>query len=150
VFFADDDVGQGPLHASFRLGRTGGQLMLLGQTPHGAQTLVDWVQYGAQRSDVAYARLGYGGRWHQTTPTPSRQNIRGAWTGMVYTDEVSEQTRFIFGFATQHSYYYHVEYTDILDPSVWHTLPSVAGNGVEHTVNQPMAPNRFYRVRVDQ
>lgn len=149
VFFADDDPVQGPLHAPFSLGRSGGQLMLTGQTEHGARTLIDWVRYGAQRSDVAYARLGCGGRWHHVAPTPSRQNIRGQWTGLVYEDEEAEETRFIFGFATQPSYYYYVEYTDSVDPPSWLNLPSVAGDGLEHVVNQPMVPNRFYRVRVD-
>jgi hypothetical protein len=147
VLFADDQPSAGPWHAPFVLGREGGQVMITGRTPHGARTLVDSVRYGPQRADIAYARLGCGGLWRATTPTPGGQNIRGQWTGLVFQEDTTPY--FTFGFATEPSYYYQVEYNDSLDPRDWLSLPPVPGTGIEQTISQPIVPNRFYRVRVD-
>jgi hypothetical protein len=101
---------------------------------------VEAVTYGPQKQDVAYARMGCGGSWLQTTPTPGSQNVnrlRGFVQGNQFT--------LVFPTATGNSF--TVESTDTLMPSGWGPLPSAAGTGIERAVSQPMASKRFFRVK---
>lgn len=56
VFWADEDGSEGPLHANFKLS-TGGELITL-YSP--VLELVDSVEFGAQQTDVSYARSPNG------------------------------------------------------------------------------------------
>src|SRR5206468_3075304 len=82
VFYADDHEEQGPLHAPFNLEKDGGRIVLAGTAPRGARIPVDSLTFGKQSTDRAWARLGVGGPWRQTAPTPFAPNIRGSWDGL--------------------------------------------------------------------
>ncbi|MCB9508521.1 MAG: CotH kinase family protein [Myxococcales bacterium] len=53
LVWADDDAGDGPLHASFKLGKSGEEIALF----DARGTLVDVVVFGPQQTDVSQGRL---------------------------------------------------------------------------------------------
>lgn len=72
LLWADDDDKDGPLHLDFKLSATGEQLVL--SAPDG--TLIDFVEFGKQLTDVSAARKPDGGStWVLTdAPTPGWTN----------------------------------------------------------------------------
>ncbi|MBK7853975.1 MAG: CotH kinase family protein [Bacteroidetes bacterium] len=56
IIWADEDSSQGAYHANFKLSGSGEQLMFL----DGALALIDSVSWGAQTTDLAYARRPNG------------------------------------------------------------------------------------------
>jgi hypothetical protein len=75
LVWCDRDVGQGPLHADFKLDRDGEEIGLFVGTPHGPLPL-DWIVFGAQQQDVSYGRQpdGVGGWRFLKPPTPGWSN----------------------------------------------------------------------------
>jgi hypothetical protein len=75
LVWADDEAGQGPLHASFKLGASGESVVLC--DPQGG--VLDQVTFGNQAPDTSYARLPDGnGPWRVcTAPTPGGSNDAG-------------------------------------------------------------------------
>ena len=73
IFYADDDVKQGPVHTNFRLGRGGGLVSLYRVQ---SLQLVDKVDYPALEEDQAYGRKPDGGASLQylAVPTPGLSN----------------------------------------------------------------------------
>ena len=143
VIYCDGTPASGPLHAPFSLSRQGDQLLLTGLSPNGAREWIDSVGFGPQQTDMALARLGCGGPWQNSTPTPRAANVPGTWLGLVSSNRAS----FTFVFTTTTNATYIVEHTDSLNAPVWTPLPPVRGDGIEKTVTQPLAQRRFYRVR---
>ncbi len=143
VIYCDGTPTNGPLHAPFSLSRDGDLLMLTGPSTSGARALLDSVSFGPQQTDVALARLGHGGAWRSTAPTPRAPNIPGPWLGLVS----SNRTSFTFAFPTTTNATYVVEHASSLDAPGWTPLPPVHGDGLEQTVTQPLAQSHFYRVR---
>jgi len=74
LVWADGETTQGPLHASFKLSSAGEAVALFATD---GKTLVDHVQFGAQRPDVSTGRLdGAGFGWVTfAEPTPRRPNV---------------------------------------------------------------------------
>jgi hypothetical protein len=74
LIWADDQVFQGPNHASFKLSNDGEQIWLI--MPDGS-TIVDGLFFGPQLDDVATGRLPDGDGSHMTLfdPTPSVVNV---------------------------------------------------------------------------
>lgn len=143
VVYCDNEPARGPLHAPFGLNREGGKLSLFGTTTNGARFLVDTVTFGAQREDVALARLGFGGGWRTTQPTPRAANISQNWQGVFS----SNRTEFTLVYPTATNRTYTVQYRDGAAGGAWLTLPAVAGDGLEHVVRQPAVQQRYYRVQ---
>ena len=141
VFYADDNEDQGPLHAPFQLDKDGGRIVLAGTGPRGARIPVETLIFGQQSTNRAWARLGSGGPWRETTPTPFAPNISGGWDGLVASN------RFVFGFLTEPNVSYVVEQSDSIVKPVWRALPAVSGDGVEKTVSVPLQDKGFFRVR---
>lgn len=141
VIYADSNPSQGQLHAPFRLNRLGEQLVLTGTTPAGARFVIDALTYGPQSSDTALARLGSGGPWVTGPPTPRSANVTGLWRGVVQPDG------FILAFPTRAGRTYTVEYRGALGSGSWIPLPPVRGVGLELTVQWPLFPKWFFRVR---
>jgi hypothetical protein len=141
VLYADNNTAQGPLHAPFGVSRNGDTLVLTGLTPNGSRFLIDNVTFGAQPADTAWARLGCGGPWRKSAPTPRAANAPGGWVALA------DAANFTLGFATDIGSTYTVEYTDTLPPTSWRALPTVNGNGLEQTITQPLGARRFFRVR---
>ena len=145
VLYCDGRTGAGGLHAPFTLSRSGGQLVLTGVASNGARLLIDSVAFGPQAPDAAWARLGSGGPWRTSAPTPRAANVPGAWLGLVSSNRLN----FILAFPTTTNGIYTVEFKDSLSAPAWSALPPVAGDGIEKTVVQPMTDQRFFRVRRD-
>jgi chitobiase/beta-hexosaminidase-like protein/lamin tail-like protein/CotH protein len=70
VVWADGDVGQGPLHASFSLSRNGEQVGLFHDVPSGNFAL-DTLVFGPQSTGVSQGSLPDGGGTRFTLPQPS-------------------------------------------------------------------------------
>jgi hypothetical protein len=71
IVWADEDGGQGDLHANFKLSSSGEHLMLL----NGNLEVVDDVTFGTQVTDMGYARVPNGtGSFVIQTPTFSANN----------------------------------------------------------------------------
>jgi hypothetical protein len=141
VLFADDNPGQGPLHTPFKMNRDGDQLVLTGTTGNGTRLLIDSVSFGPQKANVAWARLGPGGLWRKTAPTPYAGNVSRGW------DFYAEPSMIVFGFATTNGFHYEVEHSDDSAATNWTALPAVRGDGLERTVTQPSTARRFFRVK---
>lgn len=86
LIWADDETGEGPLHASFQLEPGGG---FLGLYNLDGPSTINTIGFFAQSPDTAYARIPDGeDNWEFTEfPTPSAPNQRGAVTPILYLNE---------------------------------------------------------------
>ena len=75
LVWCDNDTGQGPLHASFKLNRDGEEIGLFADDTHGNVPL-DSVVFGPQQDDVSYGRWPDGSdTWDfLDPPTPGASN----------------------------------------------------------------------------
>ena len=92
LIWADNDVADAGLHASFSLGADGESVALY--DTDGA-TLLDAVGFGPQFTDVSYGRFpdGTGDWFAMGDPTPGQQNVRG-YEGVVAKPEFSRRRGF--------------------------------------------------------
>ncbi len=76
LVWCDNDVGQGPLHANFKLDRTGEEIGLFERTSYGLVLPVDWVVFGPQQKNISYGRWPDGAaEWRFFNfPTPGAGN----------------------------------------------------------------------------
>jgi hypothetical protein len=140
VVYADGKPSQGQLHAPFQLSRLGDQLFLTGTTPNGARFPIDVLTYGPQAPDTALSRLGCGGPWVASAPTPRMGNVTGLWRTLVLSNQ------FFLAFPTRPGRTYTVERKNDLSEA-WTALPPLNGLGLEQAVQTPLVPRRFFRVR---
>jgi hypothetical protein len=146
VVFCDNNPDQGTNHAPIRLSRSGETIMLTSLTTNNSRTLVDWVSFGPQQPDVAWARLGAGGEFRSNPPTPAAENVAASWLGWVQTNGGSPE--FVFAFPTSRNTTYTVEHTPGIEPgSTWTTWQIIPGDGIEKVIRQPLAGRGFFRVR---
>jgi len=68
LFWADDDIEQGPFHAGFKLNRSGEDIGLFDSD---RQTLIDSVSFGPQQEDISYGRSVDGGDLWKFLENPS-------------------------------------------------------------------------------
>ncbi len=140
IIYADAKPNQGPMHAPFKLSPAGEELFLTGTTARGARFLIDHLAYGPQARNTASARVGPGGPWVATSPTPAAGNIAGAWKSVL------QPGTFTLAYPTRNDRSYVVQYSD--NPGTnWTSLPARPGLGVEQVITQPTQSRRFYRVR---
>ena len=111
---------------------------------NGARLLADAVTFGPQTSDRAWARLGPGGPFRTTQPTPRLPNVNG-WESVVSW----ELGTFGLAFPTTTNGSYVVQFKDTLNAAAWSSMPPLAGNGLEQIVTQEIGRERYYRVRRD-
>jgi hypothetical protein len=102
---------------------------------------MDTVTFGALAKDTALARLGFGGPWVSSVPTPRAGNVAGPWRALV------QSKTFLLAFPTQAGRTYTVEFKDNLSAPTWTPLPPLSGLGLEQTIRQPLFSGRFFRVR---
>ncbi len=78
LVWCDDDLGQGPLHANFKLGASGEEVGLYERAAYGGQK-IDAIVFGQQMADVSYGRYPDGGTMMQffPVPTPGASNVPG-------------------------------------------------------------------------
>jgi hypothetical protein len=63
------------LHANFKLSKSGEVVMLLDRDDRG-NSLIDSVEFGEQRADIAFGRYPNGrGKWQLLPPTPGKANV---------------------------------------------------------------------------
>ena len=141
VIYCDGKPSQGPLHAPFKLSRSGSQIMLTGTSVNGGRFLIDYLAYGAMPINVSLSRLGCAGPWVSNIPTPLAANVAGTWKGLV------DSGSFLFAFPTRPGHTYSVESRNALGAAAWSTRQQSAGNGLEQTFSETLAPQRFFRVR---
>jgi hypothetical protein len=141
VVFADSKPSQGPLHAPFRLDRNGETLVLTGTTPTGGRFLIDAVTYAPQSPDRAVARLGAGGPWVDSVPTPRAGNVSTPWRSVVL------ENTFYLVFPTRPGRTYTVQNNWDLIEGQWTSQPPVVGTGVEIAVPETMGTSGYFRVR---
>lgn len=148
LVFCDNDPERGPQHAPFRLRQEGELLMLTGLTTNNSRTLVDWVSYPTQNVDQAFARLGAGGDWWKTTPTPGTGNVATAWIAFRQATDTGEV--FTLAFPTTTNALYTVQTAPTLAPGgAWTNQLTLTGDGIEKVIRLPLTPAGFVRVRRD-
>ena len=82
LFYADDDVEQGPTHTNFKLSGAGETLRIYDRD---GVTLLDSVAFGPQSPDVAFARYPDGAGPWDFTPTPTPARLPSAWSSRPRT-----------------------------------------------------------------
>jgi hypothetical protein len=144
VIYADGKPEAGGLHAPFKLNRDGDHITLTGVTDGGARYLIDSLQFPSQPADTSLARLGCGGPWVASVPTPRAANVVGSYRTLV------QSNTFLLAYPTQPGRTYTVEYKNSLTTPSWTPAPAAQGIGLEQTIQQPLTTNRFFRVREQQ
>jgi hypothetical protein len=72
LIWCDEDGGQGPLHANFKLAAGGEEIGLFATD---GQTLLDTFAFGQQEADIATGRLADGGAQWVTFPVPTPSTL---------------------------------------------------------------------------
>jgi hypothetical protein len=145
VISADANTNSGALHAPFKINKAGDRIVLTGVDANGARMLIDSLAFGPQVTDVALARLGAGGPWRKTTPTPGTGNVARTWDALVQTNGY-----ITIGFPSASRSSYVVEYKDQLIGGPWTSMSPIRGDGIEKTITEAIESRRFYRVRQQQ
>jgi hypothetical protein len=154
IVFCDEDLAQGPLHASFKLPASGDRVYLV--RTDDAWTVLDAFIYGALPSDVSFGLVDFAAEplplvW----PTPAQDNAGGFPpnpTGLVVLSPglVPRQNPAFLGLrwlgATNATY--RIQHS--ADLTAWNdafSLPRHLGLGVfDWTDAAGLGPARFYRV----
>jgi hypothetical protein len=148
VVYCDENDYIGPLHAPFRLNASADVMILTGTTPNNSRTLIDRYEFQNAVLDEAFARIGAGGPWRRTTPTPRACNVP---TWMAFTQGSDSSSTFTFAFATAPNHTYTVEHKNSLDPTIpWYPIQTFIGDGIEKTITQSISPSGFFRVRMSE
>jgi large repetitive protein len=75
LVWADNETGEGPLHASFNLGAAVGELVGLFESSGSHMLVVDTISFGPQKPDTSYGRIPDGGTWEfLSSPSPRAAN----------------------------------------------------------------------------
>ena len=151
LVWADDRADcNGPtnreLHVNFKLAQAGEGMALF--APDG--TLIDRVQFGAQRSDLSEGRWPDG--WAppfqtMSRPTPGAPNLGDA--PRLVDVHLSAPGRLTLKWAAEPGCAYRLESTDSLESGIWQDFGSQATvEGAEEatTIDLESARSRFYRV----
>ena len=87
VIWADDEAGEGPLHASFKLSADGEEIGLFDSD---GNTAIDTIVFGPQTANISYGRYPDGPHdWRfMAIPTPGAQNNAG-YLGFVGDVDIS-------------------------------------------------------------
>jgi hypothetical protein len=85
LFWADDEVGEGPLHAAFRLG-AGGEDVALFDTLAAGNGLIDGISYGPQTANLSSGSLPDGGSllFTLSSPSPASSNVPASGASRAY------------------------------------------------------------------
>jgi len=80
LIWADEDGGQGPEHANFKLAAPGEEIMLI----LADSTVLDSLTYGQQTSDISFGRYPEGSATWQFFDTTTPGSANGVVTGIAY------------------------------------------------------------------
>jgi hypothetical protein len=92
VFWADEEPGEGPLHADFKLSGDGEDIALFDTD---GSTLIDSIEFGQQTTNISYGRYPEASTDLRffSTPTPLADN-NGAYIGEIERVEFSKERGF--------------------------------------------------------
>ena len=157
IVFCDEDSGDGPLHASFKLTRSGDRVFLIAT---GTWTIVDSLSFGPLPTDTSFGVLGESAeaQWlawptpnTENLPIPPRRHTTTAGPEMFWRltspGEGAPKVlsmRWLGGLNTG----YTVTWSD--DLVTWHpTLvpPNSLGEGLYQWSDVSGQPKRFYRIQ---
>lgn len=124
---------------------TGGPVFVFRRSPDGTQEIVDFAIYPPLDPDVASARQGAGGPFHQLPPTPGAPNVP-ANTLIPLLEADAAGGRIVIGLPTQAGVPVRLLGSDSLAPQSWtEQISGVIGDGIEHMFTAPLAsPQRFF------
>lgn len=71
LVWADDETGEGPLHACFNLGAAVGEQVGLFESSGSHMLAVDTISFGPQKPDTSYGRIPDGGDDWELLPSPT-------------------------------------------------------------------------------
>jgi hypothetical protein len=154
LVYCDNAPERGETHAPIALDRNGDTIMLTGVTTNGSRTLIDAVTYGRQEPNVSWARLGAGGYFWKTTPTPTNGNIAPrlenntedkAWVGHLRIGEQGLEA--VVGIPTYRGVPLSIETAPAVAPESWRVLDYIIGNGIERVYVLPYTNATFLRWR---
>jgi hypothetical protein len=134
------------LHVNFKLDQKGEEIALFAADGF----LLDWVQFGAQRSDTSEGRWPDGSPppfQSMSRPTPGTPNLGDA--PRILGVHPSSPGRLTVMWAAERGRTYRLQYTDSLESPIWWDfgLPATAeGPEASTTVDLEGASQRFYRV----
>ncbi|HUF63687.1 MAG TPA: FG-GAP-like repeat-containing protein [Verrucomicrobiales bacterium] len=140
VIYADNNIGQGALHAPFRIDRSSDFLLLTASAAQGGVIYLDEVNTPALGLDQALFRLGDG--WRLGKPSPFAANLSQP---LLEYDPGDGGLRFLF--PTRNGTRHTVQFSRSLEPGSWEDLQSVSGTGIEATLRPPFERAGFLRVR---
>jgi hypothetical protein len=160
VIYCDDDVKQGPWHATFGLLRDGDRVFLLRSSTN--STIIDSLDFGFMPADVSFGVLGTGGEpqllaWptpgDNNWPWPSKQDSTSSKVSLSHrlvTLNFGEATALAFRWRGNTNANYRVEGSDQLtDWTEAFSLPVHLGDGIFQWISPPIAGQCFYRVARD-
>ncbi|MFN0128350.1 MAG: FG-GAP-like repeat-containing protein [Verrucomicrobiales bacterium] len=148
LVFCDGDAGASPslFHTAFKLNAgTGGQLFIFRRTPEGTQEIVDFASYPPLDLDVASARLGARGPFHQLPPTPGAPNVPANTLIPLFQADATG-SRIVIGLPTQSGVPVRLLSSDSLVSQSWtEQINGVIGDGIERLFTAPITPPyRFF------
>jgi hypothetical protein len=85
LVWCDEEPGEGPLHANIKLSKSG-EALALTHTDAAGNTTIESFTFGAQTTNVSWARLpdGAPGFYSLLTPTPGTRNVPGPGAKINY------------------------------------------------------------------
>ncbi len=152
VVFCDNDLTQGPLHASFKLLKSGDRIFLI-QT--NTWTIVDSLSFGAMPTDTSFGVIGGGtsASW-LAWPTPGSENLPipprrypASTAPEIFWRMTGGGSAIAMRWIGPTSGVFQVETSDDLrtwSPAV--VAPTHLGEGMHQWTDTASGPNRFYRV----
>ncbi|MFN0206575.1 MAG: lamin tail domain-containing protein [Planctomycetota bacterium] len=85
LIWCDEEAGEGPFHANFKLSKSGENIIATLVTPSGNYT-IDSIAFGAQQNDISQGRIPESGSmlFHLLDPSPDAPNIPAAGASIRY------------------------------------------------------------------
>jgi hypothetical protein len=77
LIWADNETGEGALHAAFNLGAAAGEQVGLFESSGSHMLVVDSVSFGPQKPDTSYGRIPDGGDNWESLSSPSPRAANG-------------------------------------------------------------------------
>ncbi len=140
------DWPQSNFDAPFTLRKNGETVFLLGESPLGARTVLDYVKTPVLGDDEAFFRAGPDGEWMRGTATPGQPNLVFVAPELTLLD--SQEEPLLLRFSTVAGESYVLESSPTLEPGSWTPIAEGDGHGFSQSVRTSSESKAmFYRVR---
>jgi hypothetical protein len=148
IVWADNQTSQGPMHAPFKLSKSGESLNLIGTTANGVTAVTDSITWPPLATGQAYTVIGIPGDAiaRVQAPTPLAQNLI---SGTIELVQPSIPNTLRFAYPTGNAAW-ALESSSSLSATSWQTIHSSTQSGIEriHTTPVLTGQNQFFRVRI--